>query len=250
MLHTFVSSQSARLATAKIGVTTMSVAVHAGLITFAVLASGRALPELDSVRNRAPIEQLRFVKMSDLEHAASRTSAFARAAKHVARLIVPDLALLRVKVDASLASLAPAPEVNVDLDVGSRTGSASDFGPIDTSELLGQSAMWKLSHPGANGAYSSDVVERTAWPESGNPRPRYPASLARAGIEASFMVEFVVDSTGRVDAKTLNFPKTAHPMFLKAVKDALLHSRYFPAELAGMRVRQLVQQQFTFVLGR
>jgi TonB family protein len=74
--------------------------------------------------------------------------------------------------------------------------------------------------------------------------------LQRQGVEGSFVVEFVVDSTGRVDEKTMTFPSTAHPMFLRAVRDALLHSRYFPAELAGMRVRQLVQQQFSFVIVR
>jgi hypothetical protein len=39
-------------------------------------------------------------------------------------------------------------------------------------------------------------------------------------------------------------------MFLRAVKEALLRSRYLPAELAGTRVRQLVQQQFSFVIVR
>ena len=98
-------------------------------------------------------------------------------------------------------------------------------------------------------AYGADVVEKIAWPRN-NPQPRYPDVLKRDGVEGSFVVEFVVDSTGRVDEKTMSFPSTAHPMFLRAVRDALLHSRYFPAELAGVRVRQLVQQQFSFVLVR
>jgi TonB family protein len=110
--------------------------------------------------------------------------------------------------------------------------------------------MYALSHPGRDGAYTSDVVERIAWPHRDNPRPRYPSELQRAGVEGSFFVQFVVDSTGKVDEKTLAFPRDAQPGFLRAVKDALLRSRFFPAELAGMRVRQLVQQQFTFVIAR
>ena len=110
--------------------------------------------------------------------------------------------------------------------------------------------MWALSHPGRGNAYDAEVVERIAWPQRDNPRPRYPEMLKRQGVEGSFLVEFVVDSTGRVDEKTMSFPSSAHPMFLKAVRDALLRSRYFPAELAGMRVRQMVQQQFSFVLVR
>ena len=59
-----------------------------------------------------------------------------------------------------------------------------------------------------------------------------------------------VESRPAVKSRKAAFPNDAQPGFLRAVKDALLRSRYFPAELAGMRVRQLVQQQFTFVIAR
>jgi protein TonB len=61
---------------------------------------------------------------------------------------------------------------------------------------------------------------------------------------------FVLDTTGRVDAKSIEFPTTVHPLFIRAVQNALLRSRYFPAELGGMRVRQFVAQQFKFILNR
>jgi periplasmic protein TonB len=138
----------------------------------------------------------------------------------------------------------------VETDFSSRITSESDFGKVDTHALVDASTMWALTHPGKHGAYTQDVVERVAWPHRDNPRPRYPSELQRAGVEGSLLVEFVVDSTGRVDEKTLTFPTDAQPGFLRAVRDALLHSRFFPAELAGMRVRQLVQQQFTFVIAR
>ena len=163
-------------------------------------------------------------------------------------MIVPDLNQLRIAVDASLATL---PQIaTADLDIKARGSDPKDFGDINTGELLGGSVMWAITHPGKGGAYSAAVVEKIAWPEKGNPKPRYPETLQRQGVEGSFVVEFVVDSTGEVDEKTLNFPRATHPMFLRAVRDALLHSRYFPAELAGVRVRQLVQQQFSFVLVR
>jgi TonB family protein len=142
------------------------------------------------------------------------------------------------------------PDALADIDFSGRITDTHDFSDADTKSLLGGSAMYALSHPGRDGAYTSDVVERIAWPHRDNPRPRYPSELQRAGVEGSFYVQFVVDSTGKVDEKTLAFPKDAQPGFLRAVKDALLRSRFFPAELAGMRVRQLVQQQFTFVIAR
>jgi len=251
MLHTFVSTQGTRIGAARLGVASFSVLAHAGLITVAVATSGRPSSTVDEGRRFAPAEQLQFVNVRDRERRTLPISRRAlRAARNAARLIVPNLTKLRIAVDATIAALPTVPEVPIDLDIGAHTADARDFGEIDTSQLVASSAMWALAHPGPNGAYSEDVVERTAWPRNDNPRPRYPQSLKDRGVEGSFVVQFVVDSTGRVDAKTLNFPGSAHPAFLRAVKDALLHSRYFPAELAGLRVRQLVQQQFTFVLGR
>jgi protein TonB len=228
---------------------TLSVAAHGALITMAALSSGRTV-SLGALPLFTPPEKLIFIKAHDFDHRAItiRRGALARAAMKAAALVVPDLSRLRIAVDASLAAI---PKVtSPTLDVDARTADASDFGHVDTSELLGSSVMWALSHPGKNGAYTSDIVEKVAWPQRDNPRPRYPDALKRDGVEGSFVVEFVVDSTGRVDEKTMSFPSTAHPMFLRAVRDALLHSRYFPAELAGMRVRQLVQQQFSFVIVR
>jgi len=233
----------------RFGVATFSVAAHGALITLAAITSGRTV-SLESMPNITPAEEVIFIKPHDEEHrtVTIHRSALARAAMKAAALIVPDLTRLRVAVDASLAAIPSVPDVK--LDVTARTSDAHDFGDVNTSELLASSVIWALSHPGKNGAYTSDIVEKVAWPRKDNPRPRYPDALKRQGVEGSFVVEFVVDSTGRVDEKTMNFPSTTHPMFLRAVRDALLHSRYFPAELAGIRVRQLVQQQFSFVLIR
>ncbi|HEY2378770.1 MAG TPA: energy transducer TonB [Gemmatimonadaceae bacterium] len=250
MLHAFVSSPAARPGRSWLVVSTSSVVAHAAVISLAVATSGRTHTVEPSLLEKPP-EQLIFIHARDFEHHAItiRKGALARAALKAAAMLVPDLTQLRIAVDASLAAL---PKVaTADLDITPRaTDPKKDFGEVNTGELLGGSVMWALSHPGRGNAYSSDVVEKVAWPERGNPKPRYPESLQRQGVEGSFVVEFVVDSTGKVDEKSLNFPSATHPMFLRAVKDALLHSRFFPAELAGMRVRQLVQQQFSFVLVR
>jgi len=248
-MHAFVSSPATRPGRSRFGVTTFSVVAHGALITVAAISSGRTL-SLESLPRITPSEELIFIKPHVVEHRTLtiHRGALARAAMKAASLIVPDLSRIRIAVDASLAAIPSIPAVN--LDVTARTSDAHDFGDVNTSELLASSVIWALSHPGKNGAYTSDIVEKVAWPQKDNPRPRYPAALQRQGVEGSFVVEFVVDSTGRVDEKTMSFPRETHPMFLRAVRDALLHSRFFPAELAGVRVRQLVQQQFSFVLIR
>jgi hypothetical protein len=79
---------------------------------------------------------------------------------------------------------------------------------------------------------------------------RISASLAAASVEAAFVVRFVVDSTGRIRDKSLEFPGKAHPLFVDAVRRALLRSRYLPAEVDGRRVAQLVSQEFIFRMER
>ena len=248
MVHAFISSHAARFGAARLGVASFSIITHASIITFAVVTSGPRPLSLSETRT-IPVEQLHFVSTAELV-ARGATGTLARAVKKTVRLLVPDMSRLQVVTDASLAALAKLPAVPTDIDLSSRITSESDFGEVDTGTLVDASAMWALAHPGKNGAYTQDVVERIAWPHRDNPRPRYPAELQRAGVEGSLLVQFVVDSTGRVDEKTLTFPNDAQPGFLRAVRDALVRSRFFPAELAGLRVRQLVQQQFTFVIAR
>lgn len=69
-------------------------------------------------------------------------------------------------------------------------------------------------------------------------------------MEGSFLVRFTVDSTGRVSRDDIDFPAGMHRLFVESVRDAIVHSRYFPAELGGRRVRLRVEQRFVFVMAR
>lgn len=250
MLHIFASTPI-RLGAARFAVTTVSVVAHAGLITLAAVTSGRPSSLGSAETHTVPAEHVIFVPVrANVAPTRTASSAVVHAVRNVVRLVVPDLTKLQVVADASLAILPKVPDTITDVDVSGHASDAHDFDGADTRLLVDQSSMYVLTHPGPNNAYTQDVVEKTAWPMRGNPRPEYPRELQRRGIEGSFVVQFVVDSTGRVDAKTLSFPSDAQPMFLRAVKEALLRSRYLPAELAGARVRQLVMQQFSFVIVR
>jgi protein TonB len=253
MLHIFASTPI-RFGAARFGVASFSVFAHAGLITIAAVASGRSASLGGTPKQTVPAEHLIFVPVRALpapsEVAVAKAGAVVHAVRNVVRLVVPDMTKLQIVADASMAVLPKVPDTITDIDVSAHTSDAKDFAGVDTHSLVDQSAMYVLTHPGPNGAYTEDAVEKTAWPMRDNPHPQYPSELQRRGIEGSFVVQFVVDSTGRVDAKTLSFPSDAQPMFLRAVKEALLRSRYLPAELAGSRVRQLVQQQFKFVIIR
>ena len=45
-----------------------------------------------------------------------------------------------------------------------------------------------------------------------------------------------------------SFLKSSHDLFTNSVKNALAQMRFYPAEIGGRKVRQLVQQPFNFTL--
>ena len=99
-----------------------------------------------------------------------------------------------------------------------------------------------------NGIYTPDLVDEQVAPRPGNPKPRYPESLRAAGIEGDVNVQFVVDTTGRVDEPSIKFSSHIHELFMDAIRVSLRRARFFPARLAGTVVPQLVQQEFRFEL--
>ena len=78
---------------------------------------------------------------------------------------------------------------------------------------------------------------------------RYPDLLRAANVEGVVLAQFVVDQDGRVEPGTFRVLKSNHDLFTQAVKVALPDMRFQPAEVKGVRVKQLVQQPFTFGLG-
>ncbi len=100
----------------------------------------------------------------------------------------------------------------------------------------------------SSGVLSADVVEVQVTPYPGAPTPRYPEPLREAGIEGEVTLEFVVDTTGRVERGSVRVLSSAADAFVVSVRDALAGTRYHPALVGGRRVRQLVRQGFVFSL--
>ena len=57
---------------------------------------------------------------------------------------------------------------------------------------------------------------------------------------------YVVDTTGFADTTSFEVLNSPNPEFIKAVKEALPYMRFSPAKIGSMKVRQLVEQQFSF----
>lgn len=96
--------------------------------------------------------------------------------------------------------------------------------------------------------YDATAVDRAVVPRSGNPTPRYPQFLASMGMEGSVVARFVVDTLGRVEVQSIVIVNSTQAQFERAVRDAIPGMRFSPAEVRGIRVRQLVEQSFGFEL--
>src|SRR5881398_268972 len=166
MVNTFVSSQAARFGLGRIGVTSLSVLAHVGILTVAAVESGRPTGLLGAAPNVVPTEHVTFVTPRVLTHDAAviKSNAVGHAVAKVVKLLVPDLTKLQVVVDATLAVMPKVADVSVDLDIGAPKTDPNDFGPVNTQDLVKSGASYALAHPGPQGAYTSDIVERTAWP--------------------------------------------------------------------------------------
>lgn len=76
--------------------------------------------------------------------------------------------------------------------------------------------------------------------------PPYPASMLAKKIEGSVAVQYVVDTAGLADTTSFLVLETTHADFAKSVKATLPSMRFRAAKMNGNKVRQLVQQLFSF----
>lgn len=76
--------------------------------------------------------------------------------------------------------------------------------------------------------------------------PAYPLSLLKKNISGSVAARYVVDTTGFADTASFEVIRATHPDFVSAVRAALPYMRFTPAKNGNRRVRQLVEQEFTF----
>jgi TonB family protein len=81
------------------------------------------------------------------------------------------------------------------------------------------------------------------------PPVRYPPALAQAGVAGRVELEFVVDTLGRVDPRSVRTLTSTQPEFEAAARGAVLVSRFRPAQWHGQVVRQVARQSFRFRTG-
>jgi TonB family protein len=117
---------------------------------------------------------------------------------------------------------------------GDRSGARGElpFGPV--SPFIPDTAFSVLE--------VDESVERYAWSAA----PVYPRDLLAVGAEGLVQAIYVVDTAGFVDTTTIQVVRSDDPRFTESVRTALGQMRFRPAQRAGQKVRQLVEQRFRF----
>ena len=98
--------------------------------------------------------------------------------------------------------------------------------------------------------YFEFQVEVPVKPAPGSAMPRYPNLLRQAAVEGEVLAQFVVDTTGRAEVGSLKILKSSHDLFTESVRTALPQMRFVPADVGGKKVKQLVQEPFSFSMSR
>ena len=206
-----------------VGSTSTALVLHATLIGLAIQMSGRIHPRiLESV---VPVdEHLLPYRVPE----PVRSPSVRRPGTPLrCECTIPEIALPNVRsaVPVEIPSSIPDP------------------GPVAVG-IAGAPASASAGDPeGGSFAPTADVPAR---PLPGNPQPVYPSLLRSARVEGVIAAHFVVDSTGRVDARGITFESGGDALFESSVRRALLASRYEPAHAGGRAVAVRVQQEFAF----
>jgi protein TonB len=103
--------------------------------------------------------------------------------------------------------------------------------------------------PTTDQAYFEFQVEKPVVAAPNSCQPKYPEMLRTAGVGGEVQAQFVVDTTGRVETNSFKVLKSDNDLLSSSVKASLSCLRFLPAEAGGRKVRQLVQQPYSFNVG-
>lgn len=145
------------------------------------------------------------------------------------------------------SALAPQPSAGpVGTGAPKHGGTAAAIEPVPPAP---DPVTIPVPDPGDGGrVYIESEMGRPVRRDPASAAPAYPDFLQKQGIEGVVAVEYVVDTTGLADSASLRIIRTSHPAFAEAVRAALPGMRFEPGEVGGQLVRQLVTQEFRFII--
>jgi len=229
--------ESKRQAKRSPGTTAFSIGLHAGLIGLAVWATANA-----AIQNEKPkAEKIEFVTVKKDEPPPPKKE-LPPPPKDVTVAPPPPKGFQVLQAPPIVPIKIP------DIDLSKKVTNEADFSGKGVAGGVAKGVVGGTGPVSDNQTYFAYQVEKPAAAVSGSVTPSYPETLRSAAIEGEVDVEFVVDTTGRVEPGTLSIKKSTNELFSAAVKSAMPRMRFYPAEVGGKKVKQLVQQPFTFTI--
>lgn len=214
----------------------LSVVTHVALISVATAATVHSAP---AKPDKPRVEVIEFKRPPEPKPVEPQPTTAAPVVKLVSTPSIPVIDVVAPKiVPPSLPPINPGGTETPDDFVINRGGSgtqagrpsAFDAGPAESS------TDWR----------GNEVLMHILT----SAKPRYPESLRQAGVDGSVLVQFTVDTLGRVDLQSVKVLRSTHSLFSEAVQRSLGGMRFKPAEVNGKRVPALAQMPFEFQLSR
>ncbi len=232
MFRTLLESRATRHR--RTGGAALSVAAHVAIIGFATAATmqGTAAPH-------TPVKP-EFVVFtpSPAPKPIERRATTAHPAS--SRTVVPAPITLVINTPTMVPPSLP----DIDVTRGVTPDVVSIGGPPTTS---GGSRYPDLVGPNGDGAASDKWNYREVLMNIvSSAKPRYPETLRQSGVGGRVLVQFTVDTTGRVDMASVRVLQSTHDLFTQAVRSALASFRFKPAEVNGKRMAALAEMPFEF----
>jgi periplasmic protein TonB len=232
MFTTLVESRSIRARSAKS--TLMSVILHGAVLAAAVAMT---TPAIVDARPKPKSEPIRFIRT--VEPTPPPTPIHEQRQTSSSRELLPTIAMPTVMPTTLPPIDASVPETPPEQIIIGRPGA-----------LTSPYALRPAGSFGSGTIVDEALVDRIPRVLGIPPTPRYPNALREIGVAGQVTVRFVVDTLGRAEMDGVTVVESSHILFADAVKSALTSYRFSPGEVAGRKVRTMVQVPFTFALTR
>jgi protein TonB len=213
--------------------------LHAVLITLAVEGTLQAKSQLEKPKQ----EKVEFVDMKKKEPPPPKEEP-----KPIPKEVV--VAPPPPKGFQVLTAPIKVPDVLPDIDLKRPVTDEADFSGKGVQGGVAKGVVGGTGPVNSDQPYFEFQVEKQVQQIPGTGNLRYPDMLRSANVEGEVLAQFIVDADGRYEANSFKVLKSSHELFTQAVKNALPNMRFYPAEVGGKKVKQLVQQPFTFSLSK
>src|SRR5690348_8104714 len=216
-----------------------SAVLHALLITGAVYGTLQAKEQLEKPK----AEKVEFVEMKKKDEPPPPKEV---------KPPPPDVVVKAPPPKGFQVLTAPIkiPDVLPDIDLSKKVTNEEDFSGKGVAGGIAKGVVGGTPQPVSDQPYFEFQVEKQVAATPGNSAPRYPDMLRSANVEGEVLAQFVVDTTGRAEMNTFKVLKSSHDLFTNSVKSALANMKFYPAEVGGRKVKQLVQMPFVFGLNK